>query len=48
MNRIARPLDHDAVRAALVGLWSRVDIVERTGSTNADLLASAAEGEGDR
>jgi BirA family biotin operon repressor/biotin-[acetyl-CoA-carboxylase] ligase len=48
MNRIARPLDHDAVRAALVGLWARVDIVERTGSTNADLLAAAAAGAPDR
>ena len=48
MNRIARPLDHDAVRAALVGLWARVDIVERTGSTNADLLVAAAAGAPDR
>ena len=48
MNRTARPLDHDAVRAALVGLWTRVDIVERTGSTNADLLAAAAAGAPDR
>ena len=48
MNRIARPLDHDAVRAALVGLWARVDIVERTGSTNADLLAAATAGAPDR
>ena len=48
MNRIARPLDHDAVRAALVGLWARVDFVERTGSTNADLLAAAAAGAPDR
>ena len=48
MNRIARPLDHDAVRAALVGLWARVDFVERTGSTNADLLAAATAGAPDR
>ncbi len=48
MNRTARPLDHDAVRAALVGLWARVDIVERTGSTNADLLAAATAGAPDR
>jgi BirA family biotin operon repressor/biotin-[acetyl-CoA-carboxylase] ligase len=48
MNRIVRPLDHEAVRAALVGLWTRVDIVERTGSTNADLLAAAAAGAPDR
>jgi BirA family biotin operon repressor/biotin-[acetyl-CoA-carboxylase] ligase len=48
MNRIARPLDHDAVRAALIGLWARIDIVERTGSTNADLLAAAAAGAPDR
>jgi BirA family biotin operon repressor/biotin-[acetyl-CoA-carboxylase] ligase len=48
MNRIARPLDHDAVRAALVGLWARVEFVERTGSTNADLLAAATAGAPDR
>jgi len=43
-----RPLDQDAVRAALVGLWTTVDIVDRTGSTNADLLAAAASGAPDR
>jgi len=48
MNRIVRPLDRDAVRAALVGLWARVDFVERTGSTNADLLAAATAGAPDR
>nr|MBA3907758.1 biotin--[acetyl-CoA-carboxylase] ligase [Pseudonocardiales bacterium] len=48
MDRIAQPLDHGAVRAALVGVWAQVDIVERTGSTNADLLAAAAAGAPDR
>ena len=43
-----RPLDHDAVRAALIGLWTTVDIVDRTGSTNADLLTAAASGAPDR
>ena len=32
-------LDVDALRSALAGRWSRVDVVERTGSTNADLAA---------
>lgn len=41
------PLDEAALRAALIGAglgWSRLDVVERTGSTNADLLARAASG----
>lgn len=40
------PLDARAISRALVdgprGSWSRVDVVGRTGSTNADLLAAAA------
>jgi BirA family biotin operon repressor/biotin-[acetyl-CoA-carboxylase] ligase len=48
MNRTAAYLDGDAIRTALAGAWSRVDIVERTGSTNADLLAAAAAGAPDR
>jgi BirA family biotin operon repressor/biotin-[acetyl-CoA-carboxylase] ligase len=33
------PLDADELRAALGGRWARVQVVEQTGSTNADLLA---------
>jgi BirA family biotin operon repressor/biotin-[acetyl-CoA-carboxylase] ligase len=43
--------DAAALRAALVGAagpWARLDIVERVGSTNAALLASAADGAPDR
>lgn len=36
------PLDVDRLRAAAAG-WERVDVVERTGSTNADLLAAARD-----
>lgn len=42
------PLDAVSLRQALLrpGLpWHRLDVVERTGSTNADLLARAAAGE---
>ena len=39
------PLDPDALRAGLSAPWSRLDIVEETGSTNADLIARAAAGE---
>ncbi|MFI5683690.1 biotin--[acetyl-CoA-carboxylase] ligase [Streptomyces sp. NPDC051636] len=41
------PLNAVALRRALVragGLWSEVDVVQRTGSTNSDLVARAAEG----
>lgn len=41
------PLDEGALRAELIGTglgWRRLDIVEQTGSTNADLLAHAASG----
>lgn len=48
MNRTAQPLDPQALRAALVGPWAQLDVVERTGSTNADLLAAAAAGAPDR
>ncbi|MCX6465188.1 MAG: biotin--[acetyl-CoA-carboxylase] ligase [Pseudonocardiales bacterium] len=48
MNRTAQPLDAEALRAALVGPWAQLDVVERTGSTNADLLAAALAGAPDR
>jgi BirA family biotin operon repressor/biotin-[acetyl-CoA-carboxylase] ligase len=41
------PLDEAALRAELIGTglgWRRLDVVEQTGSTNADLLARAASG----
>jgi BirA family biotin operon repressor/biotin-[acetyl-CoA-carboxylase] ligase len=41
------PLDQAALRAELIGTglgWRRLDVVERTGSTNADLLARAGSG----
>ncbi|MFI8350336.1 biotin--[acetyl-CoA-carboxylase] ligase [Streptomyces sp. NPDC085596] len=41
------PLNGTALRHALVregGLWSSVDVVQRTGSTNSDLVARAASG----
>ena len=42
------PLDLDELRRVPVGpgaAWRRIDVVEETGSTNADLLARAAAGE---
>src|ERR1700759_3818521 len=42
------PLDPRSLRDGLIGpdlQWRRLDIIERTGSTNADLLARAAAGE---
>jgi BirA family transcriptional regulator, biotin operon repressor / biotin---[acetyl-CoA-carboxylase] ligase len=48
MNRTVEPLDAGALRAALIGRWAHLDVVERTGSTNADLLAAAADGAPDR
>jgi BirA family biotin operon repressor/biotin-[acetyl-CoA-carboxylase] ligase len=40
------PLDVEALRAAISGTgWRRVDVVEQTGSTNADLIARSAAGE---
>ncbi len=44
---MSRPLDPTALRRALVvdhGLWTVLDVVERTGSTNADLVAAARAG----
>ncbi|MEU3730514.1 biotin--[acetyl-CoA-carboxylase] ligase [Streptomyces sp. NPDC033538] len=41
------PLNATALRRGLVregGLWRQVDVVQRTGSTNSDLVARAAEG----
>lgn len=48
MNRLAQPLDPESLRAALGSSWGRVDVVDRTGSTNADLVAAAAAGAPDR
>src|SRR6476620_9952584 len=51
------PLNADNLRAALVRgddesdtrkFWSRLDVVQETGSTNADLLARAATSDCDR
>ncbi|OMB92931.1 biotin--[acetyl-CoA-carboxylase] ligase [Mycobacterium sp. NS-7484] len=39
------PLDVTALRARLSAPWRRLDVVDETGSTNADLLARAAAGE---
>ncbi|PZT68708.1 biotin--[acetyl-CoA-carboxylase] ligase [Streptomyces sp. SW4] len=44
------PLNATALRRALVregGLWRQVDVVQRTGSTNSDLVARAADGSAD-
>jgi BirA family biotin operon repressor/biotin-[acetyl-CoA-carboxylase] ligase len=38
---MASPLHRDVIAGALGGLWTAVDIVASTGSTNADLLARA-------
>jgi BirA family biotin operon repressor/biotin-[acetyl-CoA-carboxylase] ligase len=48
MERTVQPLDAGVLRSALVGPWARLDVVERTGSTNADLLGAAVEGAPDR
>jgi BirA family biotin operon repressor/biotin-[acetyl-CoA-carboxylase] ligase len=45
---VRRPLDLAALRHAAVrtgGLWRTIEVVESTGSTNADLLARALSGE---
>src|SRR5690242_19613451 len=45
---VRRPLDLAALRRAAVrpgGLWRTIEVVESTGSTNADLLARALAGE---
>ena len=47
-TQIRVPLDRAALRRALVrpgGLWRDLEVVESTGSTNADLLARALAGE---
>ncbi|HEY9416049.1 MAG TPA: biotin--[acetyl-CoA-carboxylase] ligase [Pseudonocardia sp.] len=43
-----QPLDGAALRAALAGRVGQLDVVAVTGSTNADLLAAARTGAGDR
>ena len=47
MPELDRPaLDVEALRAAIAGTqWRRVEVVEQTGSTNADLIARSAAGE---
>lgn len=37
-----RPVDSDALRAAVGARWARVDVVAETGSTNADLMRDTA------
>jgi BirA family biotin operon repressor/biotin-[acetyl-CoA-carboxylase] ligase len=47
-TQVRAPLDREALRRALVrpgGLWRDFEVVESTGSTNADLLARALAGE---
>ena len=47
-TQVRAPLDRAALRRALVrpgGLWRDLEVVESTGSTNADLLARAQAGE---
>ncbi|OBJ62999.1 biotin--[acetyl-CoA-carboxylase] ligase [Mycobacterium sp. 1423905.2] len=46
-EKLRPPLDADALRAEITGatsFWRQLDVVEQTGSTNADLLARAAGG----
>jgi len=46
-DQLRPPLDAAALRIELVGTglgWRQLDVVEKTGSTNADLLARAASG----
>jgi BirA family transcriptional regulator, biotin operon repressor / biotin---[acetyl-CoA-carboxylase] ligase len=46
-DQLRTPLDAAALRAELIGTglgWRQLDVVEQTGSTNADLLARAAAG----
>ncbi|HTY33390.1 biotin--[acetyl-CoA-carboxylase] ligase [Mycobacterium sp.] len=46
-DSLRQPLDQAALRAELIGTglgWRQLDVVEQTGSTNADLLARAAAG----
>ncbi|HXJ27267.1 MAG TPA: biotin--[acetyl-CoA-carboxylase] ligase [Streptosporangiaceae bacterium] len=47
-TQVRAPLDQAALRCALIrpgGLWRDIQVVESTGSTNADLLARAQAGE---
>ncbi|MDN5859511.1 MAG: biotin--[acetyl-CoA-carboxylase] ligase, partial [Pseudonocardia sp.] len=44
MNPTAVQLDRDTLLSAVAQMWPHVEFVERTGSTNADLLAAAAAG----
>src|SRR5689334_11215528 len=47
-TQVRAPLDRAALRRALIrpgGLWRDIQVVESTGSTNADLLARAQAGE---
>ena len=42
------PLDAEALRAGVLGaspVFKRIDVVDETGSTNADLIARAARGD---
>ena len=43
-----QPLDENRLRAALIGPYAQVDVVESTGSTNADLREAARAGGRDR
>ena len=46
-DQLRTPLDAAALRAELIGTglgWRQLDVVEQTGSTNADLVARAAAG----
>ena len=44
-DQLRLPLDAAALRAEVIGsVWRQLDVVARTGSTNADLLARAASG----
>lgn len=42
------PLDADRLRAALHERWPRIEVVEQTASTNADLVAAASAGAPER
>lgn len=47
-DQFRQPLDPAALRAEVIGTglgWRQLDVVEQTGSTNADLLARAASGD---
>lgn len=45
MNTQRAPLDPTVLREQLGDEWRRLDVIDETGSTNADLLARAAAGE---